>query len=124
MAINLNSDVLDDPVGLQIAVSYRGTTTTIELAGEWDLAGLPAARQTVIRVLKSHPECVVLDLSPLRFIDSSGVHATTELAQRAAAQNARLAIIPGPRAVQLIFELCGLIDRLPFIEPTRCGPGG
>lgn len=57
---------------------------------------------------------MVLDLSRLSFIDSSGLHVTIELQRRAIRQNIRLVIIPGPRAVQRLFEICQLTETLPF----------
>jgi anti-anti-sigma factor len=97
-------------------VREQGTTTTIELQGECDLAGLQSMRHAISRVVEAVPECVVLDLSGLDYIDSCGLHATVELTRRSAAQNTRLVIIPGPRTVQWVFEVTGLLERLPFID--------
>ena len=83
--------------------------------GEWDLAQEPATRKAIQTALERRPECVVLDLSQLSFIDSTGIHAVVELHTRAAQQNIHLVIIPGPRGVQRPFEICGLTDRLPFL---------
>lgn len=113
---------LNDLDGLKIVVREQGDTTTIELHGEWDLAGLPSIRQALSGALAGVPDCVVLDLSRLGFIDSSGLHATIELADRSAAQNTRLVIIPGPSPVQRMFEITGLLERLPFID-ARPGSG-
>lgn len=97
-------------------VAHRaGATVSIELHGECDLAGLPSIRQAICTALDAGPECIVLDLSRLRFIDSSGLHATVELTNRSAAQNTRLVIIPGPPPVQRIFEISGILEKLPFI---------
>jgi anti-anti-sigma factor len=121
MAVNRGAQSVEVPNLLEIVTRERGTTITIELAGEWDLAGAPAARQAIVGALTGRPECVVLDLSRLAFIDSSGVHATFELAQRSRAQHIRLVIIPGPPAVQRVFELTGLNKHLPFIEEQPPG---
>ena len=116
MAVNRRVESLQAPDLLEIVTRKQGTTITIELAGEWDLGGAPAARQAIAGALTGRPECVVFDLSRLAFIDSSGVHATVELAQRSTAQNIRLVIIPGPSAVQRVFEITGLTEQLPFID--------
>lgn len=102
--------------GLRIVVNQRGTTVSIELAGECDLAAREALRDTINAALARDPGCVVLDLSRLSFIDSSGIHLVVELAQRSKRQQIHLVIFPGPRAVQRPFEVCGLDRRLPFIS--------
>ena len=102
------------PGQLQIAVSQNQVTFTIAVAGEWDLAAQTAIRETINNVLALGPERVVLDLSRLSFIDSSGMQAAVELHMRAVQQNARLEIIAGSRAVQRPFEISGLTDVLVF----------
>jgi anti-sigma B factor antagonist len=99
---------------LRIAVSQLGATTTIALTGEWDLATQLATRQAISRALVLRPKSLVLDLSRLGFIDSSGVHAVISLTRRTERLNVRFLIVPGPDAVQRIFEICHLTDRLPF----------
>ena len=86
------------------------------MAGEGDLAAQSMARNAMSLVLERHPERIVLDLSRLSFIDSSGVHNVLELHGRCAQQDTQLVIIPGSRAVQQPFEICQLTDRLPFLE--------
>lgn len=121
MAANRDPGAPTDQEGLKIIVRQHGTTTAIQLHGEWDLAGLPSICRAISKVMESAPECVVLDLSQLEFIDSSGLHATTELTEHAAAQNTRLLIVPGSAPVQRLFEITGLLDRLPFVDkrPNR-----
>jgi anti-sigma B factor antagonist len=101
---------------LQIVVSERGPTTTVALHGEWDLATQVAARQAIGRALARRPETLVLDLSRLSFIDSSGIHAVISLVRRTERLNLRLRIVPGPRSVQRILEICHLTERMPFVN--------
>lgn len=102
------------PFDFRISASVQGTTSTIELEGEWDLAQQAASTDAIARVLDRRPACLVLDLSRLSFIDSSGVHIVINAHNRCAEQATHLVIIPGHRAVQRVFEVCGLIERLPF----------
>lgn len=108
------------PGELAIMITQQGTTTTVTLRGEWDMAEAPTVRQALRDVLERSPECLVLDLSWLSFIDSTGVHGVIELHRRSERQRVRLMIVPGPRAVQRVFELVGLSKILPFLSP---GPG-
>lgn len=101
---------------LQIVVSDDATTTTLALIGEWDLAQRAATRDVVEDVLARRPGRMVLDLRRVSFIDSSGVHAVVQLVDWAARLKIDLVIVPGPRAVHRVFEVCELIERLPFIS--------
>lgn len=100
--------------GVRIAVSEQGTTRTIEFEGEWGLAERDAALGAVEEALARGPECVVLDLSRVSFIDSSGIHAVVGTAKRCAEQNVHLVILPGPPQVHRVFEMCQLTTLLPF----------
>jgi anti-sigma B factor antagonist len=104
------------PFGLQILASEHGTTSTIELRGEWDIAQRQPTRDAVNAALQRRPECLVIDLTQVSFIDSTGISVIVNTSERCAGQSTRLVIIPGPRAVQRVFELCGLTKILPFAE--------
>ena len=121
MPANRDPGSLNEPAGLRIVLRRQGTTTAIEVHGDWDLAGLPSIRQAISRVMDDRPEYIVLDLSQVGFMDSTGLRAAIELTQRSAAQNTRLVIIPGPRPVQRMFEITGLLEKLPFIEKRPNG---
>ncbi len=102
--------------GLRTVVSELGTTSSIVLEGEWDLLGQQAVRQTVNGVLARRPEHLVLDLSRLSFTDSSGVHGAVEVARHSERVGVSLVIVPGPRAVQCVFELTEAEAILPFVR--------
>ena len=104
------------PFGFRIDASEQGATSTIELAGEWDLAQQAATTDAIARALDRRPACLVLDLSQLSFIDSTGVHVLINTYKRCAAQATHLVIIRGPRAVQRVFEICHLTETLPFAD--------
>ncbi len=103
------------PSQLNLAVTEQGTTTTVALGGEWDLAAHAVTRQAVNRVFARSPECVVLDLTELAFIDASAIHVVLGLQKRCLQQHVRLVIAPGHDAVQRSFGVLGLIPTLPFL---------
>jgi anti-anti-sigma factor len=112
---------IDDPVGLRIAVSEQGTTSTVEFQGEWGLAERDAARDAVEQALERGPECVVLDLSRVTFIDSSGIHVVVTASKRCAERRIHIVIIPGPPQVHRVFEICQLTTLLPFASQASGG---
>jgi anti-sigma B factor antagonist len=121
MAANRDPGSLNERAGPEIVVRHQGTTTAIEVHGERDLAGSPSIRQTISRAMEDLPECIVLDVSQVEFMDSTGLHAAIELTKRSAAQNTRLVIIPGPEPIQRMFEITALLETLPFIEKPSSG---
>ena len=74
-----------------------------------------AVHDAIREALERGPECVLLDLSQLAFIDSSGIHNVLELQGRCAQQHIHLVIMPAPPAVHRTFEISGLADLLPFV---------
>jgi anti-anti-sigma factor len=104
------------PFEFRISASEQGTTSTIELEGEWDLVQQAATTDAIGHALDRCPACLLLDLSRLSYIDSCGVHVLINARNRCAEQGVRLVIVPGPRAVQRVFEICGLIEILRFAD--------
>lgn len=102
------------PAGLRVAASEQGTTSTLEFEGEWCLAERDVTRAAVDRALERRPECLVLDLSRVTFIDSSGIHVIVTAAKRCADGDVHIVIIPGPPHVHRVFEICQLTGLLPF----------
>jgi anti-anti-sigma factor len=96
-------------------VAQRGTTTSIELDGACDLTARASFREAIRRALAGDPECIVLDLGALSFIDVIGIHLVLELAGRSRAQHVRLVICPGSSSVQHVFDLCQVTEALPFV---------
>jgi anti-anti-sigma factor len=103
-------------LGLRIVVSHEGAKTTIALDGEWDLAERERMSYTIRKVLRRQPERVVLDLRRLTFMDSSGIHGVVELARGAARLKIGLVVIPGPRAVRRLFEVCQLPEAITLVN--------
>lgn len=97
---------LYDPAPFAVRVS-PGPEATVAVQGELDLATVPLFEAAVAGMDVESLGRVVLDLRGLQFIDASGLRAV--LAVRAACLRASvaLAILPGPRPVQRVFELTG-----------------
>lgn len=102
------------PPGLDVRSEARGTSLTITAAGEIDLATVERLDAALSGALRLVPEIVVIDLGAVTFVDSTAVHWLLVAHRRAVAHGIRLAIIPGPEAVQRTFGLCGILDVLPF----------
>ncbi|HEY1777021.1 MAG TPA: STAS domain-containing protein [Solirubrobacteraceae bacterium] len=103
---------MSDDGPLRIAVERTGTTVRVAAEGEIDISTVERLREATSRELAADGEIVVVDLTHVSFIDSSGLHAVLDAASRAPQ---RLRIIPGAVALTL-FTITGVADRLPLVE--------
>lgn len=94
------------------------------LAGEFDLAALPQFEDAIAAVEAGSPAAIVVDLSGLSFMDSSGLRALVTADERARAAGRRLAIVPGPPPVRRVFEITQLDSKLDLVEDASAvSPG-
>jgi anti-anti-sigma factor len=102
-----------DDASFTVDVRREADRVVVAPEGELDIATVPRLAE----VMRSHDNArsVVLDLRALRFLDTSGLRAVIDEERRAGAEGRRFAIVRGPVAVQRVFELAGVADRLPFV---------
>ena len=105
-----------EPGALSIDSRRDGDTHTISLRGELDHATVDDVQRELLRVESSDARRIVLDLSGLSFMDSSGVHLVVDAHARCGADAHRLRIVRGPHHVQRVFVLTDLHAHLPFVE--------
>jgi anti-sigma B factor antagonist len=93
-----------------------GVLHIIRVEGELDVANAEHLERELRRVEATDALSIVLDLSGLQFIDSTGVRVLFLAHARSLSDSNRLALLRGPKAVQRVFELTGIHDRLPFAD--------
>jgi anti-anti-sigma factor len=108
----------DDQPGrdlLKIDVEHAGNEVSIvALAGELDLATIPKLEERLREELRAHGG-IVLDLTRLSFIDSSGIGLLIKTHR--AAEGGRLQTIVSPGSqVERIFNLAGIDRALPLSD--------
>ena len=103
------------PNGFSLEIKRQRETAQLIPAGEVDLATAGQLQSELEKLIEAGFTRIVIDLRRIEFLDSSGLHALISAHARAQQGRWQLEIIPGPRAVQRIFEITGTIDRLPFI---------
>src|SRR3954464_14442527 len=94
------------------------------LSGEFDLAAVPGFEDRIAKVEEGTPSALVIDLTALEFMDSSGLRALVAADDRARRAGRRLAIVPGPPAVRRVFEITQLDQRLDLVEDASSVSAG
>jgi anti-sigma B factor antagonist len=91
----------------------RGGAYTITAGGELDLASRGQLERAFGLAEEAAPELIVLDLSGLEFIDSTGVQVIVQAHLRT---EGRLVIVRGGPQVQRMFDLCRLDALIAFVD--------
>jgi anti-anti-sigma factor len=103
-----------DPPQFAIQYVVCAAEHKLVLTGELDMGSARDLGAAVARIRMSRRTALVLDLRRLTFIDSAGMHMIVMARELCAEQRCGFMLIPGQRQVQRAFEICGLLDRLPF----------
>ncbi len=101
---------------LTISSDREGDVHTICPVGELDLATADELQRELERVEATDVESIVLDLSGLTFMDSTGVRLLITANARSRSDSNRLVLLRGPTVVQRVLELSGVETRLPFAD--------
>ena len=80
--------------------------------GELDMATAPLLERELVELRSSGFDHLVLDMRGLTFLDSSGIRVVVAEHRSAQASDREFSLISGPRAVQRVLELCGLLEHL------------
>ena len=94
----------------------EGAVHTVALAGELDLATADEVEKELLRVEATDAASIVLDLSGLTFMDSTGVRLVVNAHARSRADTNRLTLKRGQAAVRRVMELSGVDVLLPFAD--------
>ena len=100
----------------RVDVSREGDTARLRLAGELDLDTTPILQAKIAALRETGVRSLVLDLTGLEFIDSSGLHCILDWDAESRQDGFTIALIPGPPAVRRIFELTNTDTLLRFIH--------
>jgi anti-sigma B factor antagonist len=101
-------------LGLRVDVDERGSATVIAVSGELDLGSTPTLRDVAVRRLLAGDRHVVLDLTGLEFLDSTGLGVIVAVLKRARSLGADLRLVIGRERVRAPFAITGVDGLLPI----------
>lgn len=95
-------------VELGLHVSEQGAVTVITASGEVDLGSAPRLRDLAVRRLTSGDRALVLDLTAVDFLDSTGLGTLVAVLKRARALGGDVGLVVSRPGIRKVFELTGL----------------
>ena len=93
-----------------------GDVHTIALDGEVDIATAARVEDELLRAEATDAAAIVLDLTELTFIDSTGIRMLVMAEARTRADGSRLTLRRPPDSVMRVLHLAGVEERLPFAD--------
>jgi anti-sigma B factor antagonist len=97
----------------QVEVSSEGTKAVLYLRGELDVSSSAALEEELARIDGS--TLIVLDLTDLEFIDSTGLGVLVKAHQRVRDEGTRLVVVHDGGQVKRLLELTGLDQQLELV---------
>jgi anti-sigma B factor antagonist len=101
---------------LEAELRVQGDIAVVALRGELDAATCPVADEELSRAEALRPAGLVIDLSELQFMGSTGARFLVEAHQRALAAGRRLGVLNGSGSPHRVIELLALQDFLRMID--------
>jgi len=102
---------------LSVRGERRGDAYYVEPSGELDIATAEVLERELRVAEANDAETIVLDLSGLAFMDSTGLRVVLDINERCGGEADRLRVIAGSPAVERLLDIVGLRERLPLITP-------
>jgi anti-sigma B factor antagonist len=109
--------ILEDPFGpraFEVQDVVSDGRHRLVLTGELDLAPAAELEAMLLRLCADGTKEITLDLSKLRFMGSTGLRIVLLAKELCEQHGYEFLLIAGPRNIQRMFELTGLMDALPF----------
>ena len=101
---------------MSFALSARGNAQVVALSGEIDMGRAPTVRQAVLEAIKTKAPVVVVEMSAVTYMDSSGIATLVEGLQNAKKQGTDF-VLAGPAGNVLGVLKLARLDKVFRILP-------
>jgi anti-sigma B factor antagonist len=110
----------EDGKALAIVPQQEDGTQRIRLSGELDVSTVPEFNKRISELRHRDIHAIVLDLSGITFMDSTGLSAILVAEMHARMRGQRFSVIEGPPHVNELFRLTGVDNFLEIV--SQSGP--
>jgi anti-sigma B factor antagonist len=100
----------------EMSSEVQGDRGRLTVTGELDIATAPQLDEAAAELLANGIRQLLIDLSGLSFIDSSGLRTLIGLNDRAAVEDWTLSLVRPSEPSLSVFQITGADENLPFIE--------
>jgi anti-sigma B factor antagonist len=93
---------------LRLDVTERDSWSVLEVGGEIDVATAPRLREQLIKLVNDERFRIVVDLSAVDFIDSTGLGVLIGALKRVRTHDGNLSLVCSEPRIVKVFEITGL----------------
>jgi anti-sigma B factor antagonist len=101
-------------VDLGIEVSEKDGWSVVAVSGEVDVATAPRLREQLIELVNHGRHHIVVDLTDVEFLDSTGLGVLVGALKRVRTNNGELALVCSEPRILKVFEITGLTKVFPM----------
>ena len=106
---------------LEVNTGERGGAVYVALRGELDLSTVDKAERALLEAEKASPPLMLIDLSALTFLDSTGLRTIVTADLRAREGDRRVVVVKGNETVHRVFTITRLDERLNMVDDAESG---
>ncbi len=109
---------------LEVETSQRGPSHVVSLSGEIDVYSAPKLRQALLELVDKGANHIVVDMSKVDFLDSTGLGVLVGGLKRVKANDGTLSIVAPQEKTLKIFEITGLTAVFPIHDSLDSATAG
>jgi anti-sigma B factor antagonist len=106
-----------DELSIDIKTENRGGALVYRLRGSLDIATSPSARAALVEAASKGRQDIIIDLTGLEFLDSTGLGALIGAHRRALERGAEIRLAVGEGQIARLLNITGLV-RILAVYPT------
>ena len=97
-----------NPGGVGFNARHEDGAVVVELSGEIDMHNSVHMRDKILELLRGEPPALVINMTQVKFIDSSGVATLVEVLKQCRQCGCQLKLAGLVERVQSVFDICRL----------------
>jgi anti-anti-sigma factor len=106
-----------DGKALTFSAHVEDAALRVAIAGELDISTVPYFNKQLSEVQSGSATTLILDLSAVTFMDSTGLSAVLVSEMQARMRGQRFVVVAGPPHVHELFKLTGVDNFLEVVDP-------
>ena len=115
----MSRDPMSDDTDLTIDTRREGEAVVVSLGGEVTVFSSPALRERLHKVRDERPARVVLDLSDVQYVDSSGVATFVDALRQIRGAGGEMVLAGVSERVRGVIEIARLDTLFPMAETVE-----